>query len=86
MNEYFEELYQAIEDFHPQKLKPLYMLIKVDVDPEIVYSQAKAGTYAINHCDKLEYELVDWFYPNEYHEQPLYPFIKLWRNTSEYWQ
>jgi hypothetical protein len=53
------------------------MLIKVDVDPEIVYSQAKAGTYAINHCDKLEYELVDWFYPNEYHEQPLYPFIKL---------
>ena len=58
-------------------IKPLYMLIKVDVDPEIVYSQAKAGTYAINHCDKLEYELVDWFYPNEYHEQPLYPFIKL---------
>ena len=57
--------------------KPLYMLIKVDVDPLIVYSQAKAGTYAINHCDKLEYELVDWFYPNEYHEQPLYPFIKL---------
>ncbi len=58
-------------------MKPLYMLIKVDVDPEIVRSQAKAGTYAINHCDKLEYELVDWFYPNEYHEQPLYPFIKL---------
>ena len=58
-------------------IKPLYMLIKVDVDPEIVYSQAKAGTYAINHCDKLEYELVDWFYPNEHHEQPLYPFIKL---------
>ena len=58
-------------------MMPLYMLIKGDVDPEIVYSQAKAGTYAINHCDKLEYELVDWFYPNEHHEQPLYPFIKL---------
>ena len=64
-------------------MKPLYMLIKVDVDPEIVYSQAKAGTYAINHCDKLEYELVDWFYPNEYHEQPLYPFIKLWNESNQ---
>mgnify|MGYP003141467928 CR=1 FL=1 len=71
--------YYSHPDMHEDKptLKPLYMLIKVDVDPEIVYSQAKAGTYAINHCDKLEYELVDWFYPNEYHEQPLYPFIKL---------
>ena len=58
-------------------IKPLYMLIKVDVDADIVHNQAKAGTYAINHCDKLEYELVDWFYPNEYHEKPLYPFIKL---------
>ena len=58
-------------------MKPLYMLIKVDVDPEIVYNHAKAHTYAQNHCDRLEYELVDWFYPNEYHEQPLYPFIKL---------
>ena len=67
--------YYSHPDMHVTK--PLYMLIKVDVDPEIVYSQAKAGTYAINHCDKLEYELVDWFYPNEYHEQPLYPFIKL---------
>ena len=71
--------YYSHPDMHENKPtpKPLYMLIKVDVDPEIVYSQAKAGTYAINHCDKLEYELVDWFYPNEYHEQPLYPFIKL---------
>ena len=71
--------YYSHPDMHENKPtpKPLYMLIKVDVDPEIVYSQAKAGTYAINHCGKLEYELVDWFYPNEYHEQPLYPFIKL---------
>ena len=56
--------------------KPLYMLIKVDVDPEIVYNMPKAHTYAQNHCDKLEYELVDWFYPNDMHE-PCYPFIKL---------
>ena len=53
MNEYFEELYQAIEDFHPQKLKPLYMLIKVDVDAGIVYDQCEADKYATNHCNKI---------------------------------
>ena len=30
--------------------KPLYMLIKVDVDPLIVYNNPKAHTYAENHC------------------------------------
>ena len=57
-------------------VKPLYMLIKVDVDPAIVYNNPKAHTYAENHCNSLEYELVDWFYPNDMHE-PCYPFIKL---------
>ena len=52
------------------------MLIKVDVDPDIVYNNPKAHTYAENHCNSLEYELVDWFYPNDMHE-PCYPFIKL---------
>ena len=52
-------------------LKPLYMLIKVDVDAGIVYNQEKADTYAINHCNKLEYELVDHYYPDD--EQ--YPYI-----------
>ena len=56
--------------------QPLYMLIKVDVDPDIVYNNPKAHTYAENHCNSMEYELVDWFYPNEMHE-PCYPFIKL---------
>ena len=56
--------------------KPLYMLIKVDVDPEIVYNNPKAHTYAENHCTSMQYELVDRFYPNEMHE-PCYPFIKL---------
>ena len=51
--------------------KPLYMLIKVDVDPEIVYNMPKAHTYAENHCNNLEYALVDWYYPDE--EQ--YPYI-----------
>ena len=47
------------------------MLIKVDVDKHIVYNQEKADTYAINHCNKLEYELVDHYYPDD--EQ--YPYI-----------
>mgnify|MGYP001247687126 FL=1 len=52
-------------------LKPLYMLIKVDVDPEIVYNQCQAGKYAVNHCHNMYYELADWYYPDD--EQ--YPYI-----------
>ena len=51
--------------------KPLYMLIKVEVDKEIVYNQDKAEKYAENHCNSLEYALVDWYYPDN--EQ--YPYI-----------
>ena len=57
-------------------IKPLYMLIKGDVDADIVHNQAKAHTYAMNHCDKLEYELVDYHYPTKYSERE-HPFIKL---------
>ena len=52
-------------------IKPLYMLIKVDVDKQIVYNQDKAEKYAENHCNSLEYALVDWYYPDN--EQ--YPYI-----------
>ena len=52
-------------------LKPLYMLIKVDVDPDIVYDLTEADKYAVNHCDKLQYQLLDWYYPTD--EQ--YPYI-----------
>ena len=61
-------------NFDPFKyvpIKPLYMLIKVDVDKEIVYNQEKAEKYADNHCNSLEYALVDWYYPDD--EQ--YPYI-----------
>ena len=51
--------------------KPLYMLIKVEVDKEIVYNQEQAEKYAENHCNSLEYALVDWYYPDD--EQ--YPYI-----------
>jgi len=71
--------YYSHPDMHqyPRKLKPLYMLIRVDVDPEIVYNTPKAHTYAQNHCDKFEYELVDYHYPSEYNGEFLNPFIKL---------
>ena len=46
-------------------LKPLYMLIKVDVDADIVYNQEQAEKYADNHCNKLEYALCDWYYPDD---------------------
>ena len=53
-------------------IKPLYMLIKVDVDADIVYNQAKAHTYAMNHYDKLEYELDDYHYPTQYNKAEAY--------------
>ena len=67
--------YYSHPDMHVTK--PLYMLIKVDVDPEIVYNMPKAHTYAQNHCNSMEYELVDWFYPSIQGDSPYYPFIKL---------
>ena len=47
------------------------MLIKVEVDKYIVWNQELADKYATNHCDKMEYELVDHYYPDD--EQ--YPYI-----------
>ena len=72
--------YYSHPDMHEDKptrvIKPLYMLIKVDVDADIVHNQAKAHTYAMNHCNSLEYELVDYHYPSKYSERE-HPFIKL---------
>ena len=63
-----DKVYNALDKSH---LKPLYMLIKVDVDAGIVHNQCQAGKYAVNHCNSLEYELADWYYPDD--EQ--YPYI-----------
>ena len=60
-----------IDPYKYVPIKPLFMLIKVDVDKEIVYNQDKAEKYADNHCNSLEYALVDWYYPDD--EQ--YPYI-----------
>ena len=51
--------------------KPLYMLIKVEVDKYLVLNLEMADKYASNLCDKMEYELVDHYYPDN--EQ--YPYI-----------
>ena len=53
------------------KLKPLYMLIKVEVDANTITNQCTAGAYAMNHCNRMEYELADWYYP----DQEQYPYI-----------
>ena len=75
MSDYFKEVYKALKEFHKQEkqIKPLYMLIKVDVDADIVYDQDKAEAYANNHCNNMEYELCDWSYPDD----EKYPFIAL---------
>ena len=70
MQDYFDEIHKALKEFHEwngrsTKLKPLYMLIKVDVDADIVYDQDKAEAYAENHCNSLEYALCDWYYPDD---------------------
>ena len=52
-------------------LKPLYMLIKVDVDADIVRSNTDANFYCGNHCNSLQYALVDFYYP----DKEEYPYI-----------
>jgi len=69
MSDYFTEVNKALKEFHDwntkPNLKPLYMLIKVDVDADIVHDQDKAEKYAENHCNSLEYTLCDWYYPDD---------------------
>ena len=77
MQDYFDEVYKALKEFHAHEeredspTKPLYMLIKVDVDKYICWNQDTAEKYAENHCNNLEYALADWYYPDD--EQ--YPYI-----------
>ena len=67
-----------VPDMQPNSrvVKPLYILIKVDVDADIVYNRDKAEKYAENHCKNMEYELVDYHYPMKYSERH-YPYIAL---------
>ena len=50
---------QIAYDNYKKRLKPLYLLIKLDVDGEIVSDNDLADTYAKNFCISLEFELID---------------------------
>ena len=67
--------YYSHPDMHESKpttrIKPLYMLIKVDVDADIVRSNTDANFYCENHCNSLQYALVDFYYP----DKEEYPYI-----------
>ncbi len=67
--------YYSHPDMHEGKpttrIKPLYMLIKVDVDADIVRSNTDANFYCENHCNSLQYALVDFYYP----DKEEYPYI-----------
>ena len=41
------------------KIKPLYLLIKLDVDGEVVFDIDQAHKYATNFCNNMEFELID---------------------------
>ena len=69
--DYFSQQASKVDPYKYVPIKPLYMLIKVDVDKERVYNQDAAEKYAENHCNSLEYALCDWYYPDE----PQFPYI-----------
>ena len=55
-----EEINEQIAyDNYKKRLKPLYLLIKLDVDGEIVFDYKDASKYATNFCNSLEFELID---------------------------
>ena len=67
-----------VPDVQPRTrvVKPLYILIKIDVDADIIRSQTDANTYCDNFCNKMQYEHVDYHYPIKYSERH-YPYIAL---------
>ena len=67
-----------VPDVQPRTrvVKPLYILIKIDVDADIIRSQTDANTYCDDFCNKMQYEHVDYHYPIKYSERH-YPYIAL---------
>ena len=45
--------------------KPLYVLIKLDVDPEVVFTYDDANKYVHNFCNRLEFQYVDHCYEDK---------------------
>jgi hypothetical protein len=50
---------QIAYDNYKKRLKPLYLLIKLDVDEEVVFNYDQAAKYATNFCNNMEFELID---------------------------
>ena len=50
---------QIAYDNYKKRLKPLYLLIKLDVDGEVVFDTDQANKYATNFCNSMEFELID---------------------------
>ena len=60
----------------PKAIKPLYLLIKIDVDADKYKSPHQAYVYGEHFCRARDYELVDYHYPMKYSERH-YPYIAL---------
>ena len=55
-----EEVNELIAyDNYKKNMKSLYLLIKLDVDGEIVFDYKDASKYAKNFCNNMEFELID---------------------------
>ena len=50
---------QIAYDNYKKNMKSLYLLIKLDVDGEVVFNYEDAAKYAQNFCNSLEFELID---------------------------
>ena len=57
LNEEINE--QIAYDNYKKNMKSLYLLIKLDVDGEIVFDYKDAENYAKNFCNNMEFELID---------------------------
>ena len=57
LNEEINE--QIAYDNYKKNMKSLYLLIKLDVDGEIVFDYKDASNYARNFCNNMEFELID---------------------------
>ena len=57
LNEEINE--QIAYDNYKKNMKSLYLLIKLDVDGEIVFDYKDADNYAKNFCNNMEFELID---------------------------
>ena len=57
LNEEINE--QIAYDNYKKNMKSLYLLIKLDVDGEIVFDYKDASNYATNFCNNMEFELID---------------------------